>query len=113
MSVAQPACHGRGFISLCQENPKLRVERCVSLWKNVWPVSLDCKRLYMTGAQFHGEISDPEGDQLCAEDVTRSVGEWLAEAMALPTLGMPVGSYTPMLDGSPTLEHTSKVFHIV
>jgi hypothetical protein len=35
------------------------------------------------------------------------------EALALPSLGMPEGSYALVLDGNPTPEHTSKVFRVV
>jgi hypothetical protein len=31
-SMAHPECHGRGFIMLCQKNPKLRVRRFANLW---------------------------------------------------------------------------------
>jgi hypothetical protein len=37
VSVAWPECHAQGFISLCQDNPALRVERRVNLWRNAFP----------------------------------------------------------------------------
>jgi hypothetical protein len=35
------------------------------------------------------------------------------EALALPSLGMPEHSFTLILDGSPTPEHTSDIFRTV
>ena len=113
VSIAQPACHARGFIPLCQENAKLHVERRVSLWQSVWPVSSDRKFRYLHGVEYDMGYIDLEHDRLCDKDITGSMGIWLAETMALPSLGMPVGSYTLVLDGNPTLEHTSSLFRIV
>jgi hypothetical protein len=113
VSVALPESHGRGFIPLCQENTALRVERHVSLWRTVFSVSDSTRWEY----SYHSEGSQPtsrlEHDRLLAEDVTRSVGKWISEAMALPSLGMPTGSFTLVLNGEPTPEHTSEVFRIV
>ena len=38
-SVAHPECHMRGFIPLCVEIPRLRVQRTVSLLRVVYPVN--------------------------------------------------------------------------
>ena len=57
--------------------------------------------------------SDLESDRLLAENVTRPLAKWIAEATALPSLGMPEGSYTLLLDGAPVLEQTAKLFRIV
>lgn len=113
-SVANPQCHGKGLIPYCVENTKLRLERRVSLWQNVLPVTEAFRKLYIeyASAQY------PPGpwiteDKLQACDVTRSVGSWIAEAILLPTPGMLEGSYTLILDGSPNLEKSAAVFAIV
>jgi hypothetical protein len=52
-------------------------------------------------------------DRLRAEDITKAVGTWVMEALALPSLGMPEDSFTLILDGSPTPKHTSEIFRTV
>jgi hypothetical protein len=110
-SVSFPECYGRGFISFCQEDPELRVTRLVSLWKNVFPVSVHSETTYTDGDR--SLLERLSNDQLPAEGITKSVGTWVMEALALPSLGMPEGSYALVLDGNPTPEHTSKVFRVV
>ena len=106
--IVSPECHARGFISFCQENPKLQVTHTVSLWKNAFPVAYDRRLEYMDGAP-----SDPDRDHLLAKGITKSIGTWLMEASALPSLGMPNNSYRLVLDGSPDIEYTSEVFRVV
>ncbi|KAK4219657.1 hypothetical protein QBC37DRAFT_409466 [Rhypophila decipiens] len=36
-SVAHPERHGRGLVRFCEENPLLRIERRVSIWKTLLP----------------------------------------------------------------------------
>ena len=113
VSVARPESHGRGFISVCQQNRRLQVERRVHLWTTVFPVRLSERSRYIGGAEHDMDSSGVQGDHLLAVDVTRSVGSWIIEAMMLPTLGMPDGSYSLVLDGNPLPEHTSKIFRIL
>jgi len=112
-SVSNPACHGRGFITLCKDNPKLRVRRLANLWKNVFTVSSTSRLLYTHRGSRQRESSSMHRSQLAAKDITRAVGEWIMDASALPSLGMPEDSYTLILDGGPTLDHTSRVFQTV
>jgi hypothetical protein len=71
-SVSFPECHGRGFISFCQENPELRVTRLVSLWKNVFRVSFDSQTSYTYGER--SLLERLSNDRLPAEGITKSVG---------------------------------------
>ncbi|KAF1847202.1 uncharacterized protein K460DRAFT_363309 [Cucurbitaria berberidis CBS 394.84] len=112
-SVAKPACHGRGFIPFCRENRNLRVERFVSLWKNAFPISQLRTPLYMIATPLFLESGTLDDDRLPANRTTKAVGTWVAEALALPSLGMPENSFTLVLDGNPTPEHTSEVFRVV
>lgn len=54
-----------------------------------------------------------DDDQCPAERITKSVGMWVAEALILPSLGMPKDSFTLILDGNPTPDHTSHVLRSV
>jgi len=116
VSVAQPECHSRGFIPICQENRSLRIERHVNLWKAVFLVSRRGQydiRKYITAAESDQDSSDFRGDRLRAYNVTKSIGKWVTEVMALQSLGMPEGSHTLVLDGDPIPNHTANVFRIV
>lgn len=114
VSVAQPECHGRGFIPIGQENTTLQVERRVSLWKTVFPFRPQRHQEYITATEHDVySSSNYQNDRLCASDVTQSIGQWAAETMVLQSLGMPEKSYTLVLDGDPAPELTSKVFRTV
>jgi hypothetical protein len=113
-SVGRSECHGRGFIPLCQENRRLHVERRANLWRTVFSVSFSRIHEYLYDLHFRGGEPDAlRDDRLDGQELTASVGRWIAEAMALPSLGMPEGSYTLIFDGNPTPEHTSTVFRVV
>ena len=66
VSVARSACHGRGFIPLCQENSKLHVERRVSLWKTIWPGSGPRRFDYIYLPDLGMGYNDLESDRLLA-----------------------------------------------
>lgn len=52
-------------------------------------------------------------DRLRAAAITDSVGEWIVEALLLPTLRMPKHSLTLVLDGDPIPEATTAAFDVV
>jgi hypothetical protein len=56
---------------------------------------------------------DEHSDVLSTQLITKEVARWIVEAMALPSLGMPDGSFTMLLDGEPLLELTARVFDMV
>ncbi|KAI4636994.1 hypothetical protein J4E93_010785 [Alternaria ventricosa] len=112
-SVAYAKCHGRGFIGLCQSNPKLRVKRVVSLWQNAFPVTPEKKMDYILASQYPEYMYNVVSDPLLSKHISKALGAWMAETMALPSLGMPEGSYRLVFDGAPTLQHTSDVFKVV
>jgi hypothetical protein len=103
--VARPECHARGFVVLCRDNPNLRIERVVSIWKNVFPVK-DVRYV-------HTGLDCKVREKLFTRYITSSVARWIVEAMALPSLGMPHGAFTMILDGEPLLELTAQAFNMV
>ncbi|KAF5846217.1 hypothetical protein GGP41_003602 [Bipolaris sorokiniana] len=112
MSVGQYHTHGRGFISLCQKNKKLHIEHLVNLWKTVFAPNSNLQERYLDDWCYQG-VDSMQNDRLQASEVSQLVGNWMVEALALPSLGMPEGSFTLVLDGDPIPEHTSKVFRIM
>ncbi|VUC35858.1 unnamed protein product [Clonostachys rosea] len=83
-SVAFPACHARGLIPLCQENPDIRIERRVSLFGNV----------LMVGEGFYPE------DFRAISDLSKSLAVWAVEAMDLEPAGMPPETFQVVLADS-------------
>jgi hypothetical protein len=45
-AVSECASHARGLINLCSENPELRIEHSVDLWKAILPVREETSFLY-------------------------------------------------------------------
>ncbi|KAF7670704.1 hypothetical protein GT037_011155 [Alternaria burnsii] len=111
-SVASPESHGRGFIEICQAHPQLKVERVINLWRNVFPVSHKARADYLLATR-HLDAGFMSPDRCPADLITHAVGAWSKEATVLPSLDMPHGFYTLVLDGEPVSEHTSHVFRIV
>ncbi|KAF1847074.1 uncharacterized protein K460DRAFT_281411 [Cucurbitaria berberidis CBS 394.84] len=113
VSVAWPECHAQGLIPLCQENPLLRVERWVNLWRNVLPAGSSPVRVVAHRGNACYRVED-QMDRLVSADVTgRCIAPWIMEALALGRLGMPPESFTLILDGQPTPDKSAQVFEIV
>ncbi|KAK1843124.1 hypothetical protein CCHR01_14230 [Colletotrichum chrysophilum] len=90
-AVAFPEAHGLGLIPYCQENPRLRVERRVSMWKTVFQTQFD-------GRNIHVRPYD-SNDGLWADSVSRPVALWILEALELEPAGMPPGAFTLTFEG--------------
>ncbi|KAI4694268.1 hypothetical protein J4E81_006484 [Alternaria sp. BMP 2799] len=104
-SGVNAASHGRGFIPLCQFNRRLRVQRIVNMWSSVFRPRPASRIDYVTA--MGGDTPDRmKDDRLYSSTITKAVETWIAEAQALPSLGMPRDSLSVLLDGSPTIEHT-------
>ncbi|OIW27072.1 hypothetical protein CONLIGDRAFT_495180 [Coniochaeta ligniaria NRRL 30616] len=107
-SVARPECHAQGLITFCRENPHLRVERRVSLWKNLF---LTC---YPNWGGSHGSNhlwlahhrASKHRIRLQADYVTRRVAEYIVEA-SVPEMPAAI---TLVLDGDPLPELASHIF---
>ena len=111
-AVANPKCHGQGLIKMCKAHPKLRIKHIVSLWQNAFPV-ITLRSLYHVACEYGWGVDRVNHDRLESAHVTYTIGSWIAEALALPSYGMPRGSYSLIFDGNPNPEHASKVFQVV
>jgi len=112
-TVAHPECHGRGFIKICQQYPNIRIQRFASLWKAVFDVELESRLNYSSFNEDGVDASLFERDRLAASDITYAVGTWVTEALILPSLGMPHGYFTLILDGNPTPDYMTEIFEVV
>jgi len=112
-SFANAASHGRGSISLCRSNQRLRVQRIVDVWSTVFRARPDSQADYILRSESRHGTDIMEDDRLFSSTITKAVGAWIIEAQVLLSLGMPQDSFSVLLDGSPTPRHTSTVFKIV
>jgi hypothetical protein len=115
-SVARPECHAQGLIPFCLENPLLRVERRVSLWRNtlLTTVSGRCMIPFRRPVSRTGPFGQsPTPSKLEARNITSAIAPWIVEARALESEGMPLGSFQLILDGDPVKDRTTEVFATV
>ncbi|GKT59839.1 C6 transcription factor [Colletotrichum tofieldiae] len=89
-SVSNPECHGLGLIRFCQENPLMRIERRVSLWKTVFAGD----PFRQTAWQARQPLT-----RILADQISERIGVWTVEALALAAAGMPQESFTLVFDG--------------
>ena len=96
-AVALPECHARGLIVYSNENPNLRITRIASLWTSAMLSPYENPRHVHAWEYSAGQA---------VNDAT----DWISEATALRTLGMPDQCFTLLLDGSLLPEQSSKLF---
>ncbi|KAJ3956616.1 hypothetical protein N0V92_006851 [Colletotrichum tropicale] len=108
-AVADPQCHGIGLIPFCKENPLLRVERRVSLWRNAFQTDTAYRSpeaRYKPRYRYTPWAMD-------SAQVTHNVASWVIEALALEPAGMPPGSFSLLLDGQPVPWQCTQVFQLI
>ena len=114
-SVCRPECHASSLISFCLENPALRIERRVNLWRSAFPAK---SRISVHDILIHPSppyqvyfYDSPES--IRTYRISNSFRDWLTEALALTAAGMPAQSFTLVFDGEPALAQSSALFEIV
>ncbi|KAK2051895.1 hypothetical protein LY76DRAFT_599024 [Colletotrichum caudatum] len=90
-AVAFAECHGMGLVPYCQENPRLRVERKVNMWRTVFQTK--------TVNDLSDSMRPREGNTFSLDDMSCCMGVWILEALELESAGMPPGSFTLTFDG--------------
>ncbi|KAK1547115.1 hypothetical protein CPAR01_01082 [Colletotrichum paranaense] len=90
-SVSNPECHAMGLIPYCQENPELRIERRVSLWRNAF--------FHLPGEALGERTHQDYNLGLDANKISYAVARWVIEVLPLVPAGMPAKSFTLVLDG--------------
>ena len=95
-SVSYPECHVRGLVPFCQDNKELRIHRRVDLWWNVlWKIHRG-------------------GNMIPDDRVIRAIAEWMVEATALPSMGMPSNAFKmTFIDSESGLDEVSKIFDVL
>lgn len=115
--VAFPESHAQGLIRFCVENPNLRVERRVSLWKAIFQQPSN----YSDEGDTVNDLDlVPENQYLLGKSdvdtgfstvpISNNLALWVMEAAALVPAGMPEDSFTLVLDGAPDNDTLLDVF---
>lgn len=107
-SVAFPESHAHGLIGFCVDNPKLRVERRVSVWKTILQQERD--DLYALPESLRSNANNYDQTGFGTDRATESIARWVMEAASLIPAGMPQDSFTLVLDGAPGDDVLSDVF---
>ncbi|KAK7934619.1 hypothetical protein PG985_000114 [Apiospora marii] len=94
-AVPCSASHGRGLVRFCMENPLLRIERRVDLWRNVFLDSMG-HRIDQRFAETDDWL-DEKHPTLRRKPTTRAIGRWVMEAAELDQ--MPPHCFRLTLDG--------------
>lgn len=74
------------------------------------------KHEYYHGMYGDMHIPPPDytrNDKLSASGITEGVGAWIVESLRLPSLGMPDGSFTLVLDSTQIRQATTAAFNVV
>ncbi|CAI0652499.1 unnamed protein product [Colletotrichum noveboracense] len=108
-AVSNPECHARGLIPFCQEYPLLRIERRVSLWRNIFQEDVN----YLDPERRCVLKDRPTPAFLNSDQITGNVASWIVEAMALLPAGMPAKSFSLLLDGDPAPALCSEIFQCI
>ena len=107
-----------GLIPFCVENPQLYIERRVNIWRvlisecsgeNTHRYEEELKRL-ADGNETEKRDFD---DIYIMTRLSRSCCRWITEASALAAEGMPIDSFSLLLDGDPAPDQGWKLFDLV
>ncbi|KAF4829909.1 hypothetical protein CGCSCA4_v014418 [Colletotrichum siamense] len=110
-AVGHPARHAQGLIPFCQENPLLVVERRVDLWRNA----------IQSEPHHRPNLSHPMSNYgtyrrdwvIESQYFSESILIWIVEALALAPAGMPVKSFSLVLDAEPAPHLMTEMFQAI
>lgn len=125
-SVTHPERHGRGLVKFCDENPRLRVERRVSIWRTILPqthrgdsnhpgryrlwTDVQENDSHVGFSRFwlyteHGWWSNhPNTGERFPGPLSEAISRWVLEALRLPR------NITLVIDGEILPQPSSQVF---
>ena len=90
-SVSRPELHARGLIPFCRENPNLHIERRIDLFNNLLPEGFIWFDTFDPNVEF---------DWLRPTECFWVLIPWIEEAYNLVSCGMPLHSFSLVIDGS-------------
>ncbi|KAL2679345.1 hypothetical protein Neosp_010118 [[Neocosmospora] mangrovei] len=109
LAVGCPEGHVLGLIPFCRENPRLRVEQRVNLWRNLL-LRMGVPRI--GGAIKLAELGhhDEWDHELGLYPVSSALASWGFHVMEVMGESMPAGTFSFVLDGDPDLNLSSDLF---
>ncbi|PVH96261.1 hypothetical protein DM02DRAFT_659358 [Periconia macrospinosa] len=108
--VAYQECHAFGLIPFCKENPHLRVERRVNLWRNIFLKCDGDQWSFYRRVMAVGEVKTNGVEAIKAPEV---IASWLQDTLRLIPDGMPSGAFKLTVDGESASEKSCEIFQIV
>lgn len=87
----RPELHARGLVPFCLENPNLHIERRIDLFNNLHPEG------FIWSDTF---VPDLEFNWLKPTECFWVLIPWIEEAYELLSCGMPLHSFSLVIDGS-------------
>jgi len=113
VAIAWPESHAQGLIPFCRDNPQLRIERRVSLWKNALPGG-SVPLFNVVHGLTRGNTNTALIHTLRGEAISPNcIAPWIMEAILLPELGMPANAFSLILECDGLHERSRQVFGIV
>ena len=113
VAISWPESHAQGLIAFCQDNPQLRIERRVSLWKNALPGG-SVPLFKVVHGWTRGNTNPALVHTLRSESISRdSIARWIMEALRLPELGMPPNAFSLLLECDGLPNRSRQIFDIV
>ncbi|KAF4468516.1 hypothetical protein FALBO_4597 [Fusarium albosuccineum] len=112
-AVGFPQGHILGLIPFCKENPRLRLQQRVNLWRTILlkaetPDPLDVRMILETNDD--GFPPEYENRGLEPFRVYTALASWGFQTMEVMDEGMPAGSFSFVLDGEPDMNLSSDLF---
>ncbi|KAJ4311058.1 hypothetical protein N0V84_010636 [Fusarium piperis] len=111
LAVGRSEGHILGLIPFCRENPRLRVEQRVNLWRNL------TLRLEMPSTHEAIKLAEDDDDDriarantICFYRLHAALASWGLHVMEVVGEGMPAGTFSFVLDGDPDLHLSSDLF---
>ncbi|KAF4880113.1 hypothetical protein CGCSCA1_v000875 [Colletotrichum siamense] len=88
-AVSNLECHARGLISFCQEYPLLRIERRVSLWRNIFQEDVN----YLDPERRCVLKDRPTPAFLNSDQITGNVASWITKALKAINIDFVLNDY--------------------
>ncbi|KAF5540087.1 hypothetical protein FNAPI_10628 [Fusarium napiforme] len=114
-SISRSECHVLGLIPFFRENPKLKVEHRLNLWRNILPKSA-CLSFMDIAVEDQGGLDLQDWPEIPQSHQARS--DWFAQVVTniiihiskALTEGLPSRSYSLTIEGDPDLNHSTEFF---
>ncbi|PNP73687.1 hypothetical protein FNYG_12877 [Fusarium nygamai] len=113
-AISSPECHVLGLIPFFRENPELKVEHQLNLWRNILPKSAHPNiALEDQGLDLQGWDDIPQTHQARSSGIAKGVTNIIMHISKALTEGLPSRSYSLTIEGDPDLNHSTGFFSTI